>query len=113
MTSLTPALATVGELAEDDTPRRSLATRIAIACIALVTAAMVGGVRANAAYADDGSWGDQRTSGDHHRDGDRTRSGDWSTHDGDARTGDRDRFDAHRRTEPAKQHAAEPQAATS
>src|SRR4051794_31486096 len=118
MTSMTPAFAVDGDLAEGDAPPRSLSTRLAIAFIALLTAWMVGGVRATPAFADDDGWGDQRTSGDHrdgdHRDGDRTaRSGDWSDHqrDGDARSGDHRRSDWQQRIEAGKRLAAKRAAA--
>src|SRR4051812_3574615 len=118
MTSMTPAFALDGDLAEGDAPRRSLSTRLAIAFIALLTAWMVGGVRATPAFADDDGWGDHRTSGDHrdgdHRDGDRTaRSGDWSDHqrDGDARSGDHQWSDWQQRLEAAKRLAAKRTAA--
>src|SRR3954468_22467839 len=108
MTSMPPAFAVDGDLAEGDAPPRSLSTRLAIAFIALLTAWMVGGVRVTPAFADDDGWGDHRTSGDH-RDGDRTaRSGDWSDHqhDGDARSGDHQRSDWQQRIEAAKRLAA-------
>src|SRR5689334_11303370 len=111
MTSLTPALDAFGEPVEGSTPHRSLSARLAIAFIALVTAWMVGGVRATPAFADDDGWGDKRTSGEH-RDGDRTaRSGDWSSHDGDARSGDRQRSEWRQRAEAAKRLAAKRAAA--
>src|SRR3954469_15042809 len=106
MTSMTPAFAVDGDLAEGDAPRRSLSTRLAIAFIALLTAWMVGGVRATPAFADDDGWADHRTSGEH-RDGDRRGSGDWSDHhrDGDARSGDRLRSEWRQRVEAAKRLA--------
>src|SRR3954453_18043126 len=116
MTSMTPAFAVDGDLAEGDAPPRALSTRLAIAFVALITAWMVGGVRATPAFADDDGGGDDRSAGDHragdhhdgdHRDGDdrATHTGDWSGHDGDTRSGDRQRPEWWQRVAAARTHA--------
>ena len=66
MTALTSSSGALSEPSDVDVIRRSVPTRLAIACVAFITAWMVGGVRATPAFADDGGdRGDHKSSGQH------------------------------------------------